>query len=361
MSQAKSVSSSRIAALDYLRGFFIVVIIIDHLWKFPSLWTFVTGEARLWMTAAEGFVIISGFLIGYVRGYKGLKLPFRTIAAKLFHRGIMLYIWLIIATCLFAAIKWYVDIVPYVPSPPVPVGDWHRLIIDTMTLQSSAIWVFFLSYYAAFLIMAIGFVWLLRRRLWWVALLTTVALFVAGHALSNGLLKWQLVFFVPSLAGYYFPQILAWWADQSTSRRSLYRNTILVTSAVLLVSSVACTFWPHISNTATAKALNEWFSIDFFGPLRVALAFVWFVALGFVFDAIAPKFPRYLAKLLYHFGTHSLTAYICHGLVICIINTLLAAIVVPINPLTNTLIGAAGVLLVYYFIRMPLVARVVPR
>ena len=82
MPQTKSTASQRIDAFDYLRGFFIVVIVIDHLWSFPSLWTFLTGEARLWMTAAEGFVLISGFLIGFIRGRKGLKLPFHDIAKK---------------------------------------------------------------------------------------------------------------------------------------------------------------------------------------------------------------------------------------------------------------------------------------
>lgn len=67
--------TNRLDYLDYLRGYFVVVIITDHLWRYPSLFSLITGEARLWMTAAEGFVMISGFLIGYVRGFKGRKNP----------------------------------------------------------------------------------------------------------------------------------------------------------------------------------------------------------------------------------------------------------------------------------------------
>lgn len=361
MSEQPTAPSRRIIAFDYLRGFFIAVIIIDHLWKFPSLWSFVTGEARLWMTAAEGFVMISGFLIGYVRGYKGLKLPFATVANKLLHRGLLLYIWSIIGTCVFAAIDWYLEIVPHVPSPPVPKGDWTQLIVDAATLKSSAVWIFFLTYYAAFLVMAIGFVWLLRHRLWWAALVSTTLLFVVGHLTGNELLKWQFVFFLPSFAGFYFPQISAWWSRQSDSRQKKYRVSIYLLSALLLILSIACVYPSPISQTAFATSLNQLFAIDTFGPLRVALALLWFVALAFLFDAIVPKIPRYIGKLLYYFGTHSLTAYICHGLIICVIDTLLVVFGVTENFLLNTALGAIGVVMVYYFIRIPLVARVVPK
>lgn len=63
-------------ALDYLRGYFIVVIIIDHLYRWPSALALLTGQGHLWFNAADGFVIVSGLMIGYVRGYKGLKLSY---------------------------------------------------------------------------------------------------------------------------------------------------------------------------------------------------------------------------------------------------------------------------------------------
>ena len=57
-------TNRRLLALDYLEVF-IVVIIVDHLWRWPNLFQFVSGRGELWASAAEGFVIISGLLIGY--------------------------------------------------------------------------------------------------------------------------------------------------------------------------------------------------------------------------------------------------------------------------------------------------------
>ena len=59
----------RIFELDLLRGFFVVIIIIDHLQLWPSPLRYLTGEGRLWVTAAEGFFLISGLLVGYIRGF----------------------------------------------------------------------------------------------------------------------------------------------------------------------------------------------------------------------------------------------------------------------------------------------------
>ena len=74
---------SRMLALDYLRGFFIVIIVIDHLWRWPNMFEYVSGRGELWASAAEGFVIISGLLVGYVRGYKNRNQPLLEVSKKL--------------------------------------------------------------------------------------------------------------------------------------------------------------------------------------------------------------------------------------------------------------------------------------
>jgi hypothetical protein len=361
MPQTKSTASQRIDAFDYLRGFFIVVIVIDHLWSFPSLWTFLTGEARLWMTAAEGFVLISGFLIGFIRGRKGLKLPFRDIAKKLFSRAAILYVWMIIATFVFAAIAWYLKIVPYVPTPDAKKGDWWGLFVDTATLHKPAVWIFFLAYYAIFLALSVGFIWLLRRRLWWVAALLSIATYIFGYVGDIGWMKWQLIFFAPALVGFYFPQLQRWWSHRAPARRQTMRRVIYGISIALLGLSIACVFVPAIAKSPFGATLNRLFDHDNFGILRIMIAGLWFVALAFLFDWLAPRLKNPLGRLVHYVGTHSLTAYICHGLIICLLNTIVTRLVVPENWFTNTILGALCVVLVYWFIRLPFVARIVPR
>lgn len=355
--------ANRLMALDFLRGYFIFVIILDHLWKFPSVWSLFTGEAKLWMTAAEGFVIISGFLIGYVRGYKGLKLPFTVVANKLFRRSALLYVWLVIASIVYAAINWYGEpVIPNVPSPTVPKFDWVALLTSTLTLQAPALWVYFLAYYAVFLFVGIGVIWLLRHNFWLAAITLSVLAYTLGIVADNEYLKWQIMFFLPAVAGFYFERIRAWWSNNTAHQKHVWPAWLYAVSAVLFAASAICVYTPGVEKTAVAQILNAAFDHDYFGPARVLVSMVWFVALAMLFTTIWPFLRRYTFGVLEYFGTHSLTAYICHGLIICAINTVIQPFNLPDNALLlNTLWGAVGVLAVYGFIKLPVVAKIVPR
>lgn len=56
----------RIEALDILRGLFLVVILINHIALFPNIFMLFTGKSELWFSAAEGFMTVSGVLVGYI-------------------------------------------------------------------------------------------------------------------------------------------------------------------------------------------------------------------------------------------------------------------------------------------------------
>jgi hypothetical protein len=350
----------RFLALDYLRGFFIVVIIIDHLWRFPSLWSIFTGEARLWVTAAEGFIIISGFLIGYVRGYKGLRLPFKQVARKLAARSGLLYLWVLIGSVVYAAIDWYVTIVPNVPSPTVQLSSWLEYIIRILTLQEAAVWVYFLLLYAVFIMASIGFVWLLRKNLWWVAVAISIALYIVGFMHSVPMLKWQIVFFMPALVGFYFNLIYAWWQSRTDRARTKITYASVGSTIILLFISFVSTYLNWLPFDLS-RTLNQAFSNDLMSPARVLFAYIVFVGYARVFTLLLPLLTTKKFAILHYFGTHSLTAYIAHGVILCVINTLLSFVAIPNNIINNTLIGIVTVLMVYWFIRIPLVARIIPR
>src|SRR5438445_144468 len=83
--------SSRILALDLLRGYLILVIASVHLSYYPSLLGIFDGRGQLWVSEAEGFFFISGLLIGIIRqrdiSRSGLALACR----KVLKRGFRLY------------------------------------------------------------------------------------------------------------------------------------------------------------------------------------------------------------------------------------------------------------------------------
>jgi hypothetical protein len=64
------IKKPRILALDLLRGYFLVSIILNHLQWYPNGLDWVAMRGSLLVSAAEGFFIISGILLGIVRGRK---------------------------------------------------------------------------------------------------------------------------------------------------------------------------------------------------------------------------------------------------------------------------------------------------
>lgn len=361
MSDKTSSSSGRLLSLDYLRGYFILVIIIDHLWKFPSAWALMSGQAKLWVTAAEGFVIISGFMIGYIRGRKGLKLPFPAIARKLISRAALLYAWMVIASMGYITLEWS-KLVPNIPYTKLPAGDYGEAFMQVVTGNQPHVWIHFLYLYAIFLALAVVAVYLLRHRQAWLLAAATLTAYLFGLILDVEWMKWQLIFFVPSIAGFYFENIRAWWQDCSDVVSHQLRSGLWALSGILLLFSILTSFAPW----ALPEAFNHWsagaFVIEGFSPLRVIVAGLWFVSLALIFERITPWLQRHTFGIIEYLGTHSLTAYIAHGYMICLVNYVFTAAVPAIWDIPyNTLLGLITILATYAIIRLPIIRSVLPR
>ena len=105
--KASASSVGRIVSLDLMRGWFLVIIILDHLTYFPNGLTFLTGDSRLAVSAAEGFFIISGLVLGIVRGAKLRRQPLAAATRLLWKRAGTLYLTSIIVTMLSLLISWF--------------------------------------------------------------------------------------------------------------------------------------------------------------------------------------------------------------------------------------------------------------
>src|SRR5919202_5860461 len=88
--------------LDYLRGFAVFAMVADHLGGASWLHA-LTGGNRFFVSAAEGFVLISGVVVGVVYGDRARREGLRAAAVKLLQRAWLLYavaVWLALATTL---------------------------------------------------------------------------------------------------------------------------------------------------------------------------------------------------------------------------------------------------------------------
>ncbi|MDB5162141.1 MAG: hypothetical protein JWM52_649 [Candidatus Saccharibacteria bacterium] len=357
MSKKVIEKKNRLLTLDYLRGFFIVVIIIDHFSRWPSILSFISGKALLWVTAAEGFVAISGLLVGYVRGYKNRDLPMKEVAMKLLRRAFLLYIWSVIASLIYTAIIWYVHFQGGAPGLPIEKGEWVELIYQTLTLKYTYLWVHYLTLYALFLAAAPIAIWLLRRnQAWLVILLSVIGLYV-GYLTNNQALQWQVMFFVPSVAGFYLEPMTKWWKQLASKVRTSLTISVISLTVVTIGISILFSFYSYGFESFANFVNNTIFAKETLTPWRTLMAFLWFTGFALTFNLLGTYIGKWFGWLLLPFGTRSLTAYILHGVAICLISYFTLS---GDNMIINSLLGIVCILVVWALIKIPAVQKIVP-
>lgn len=349
-------TQNRLETLDHLRGFFIVTIIIDHLSRYPTFFSFLSGNAQLWVTAAEGFVGISGLLVGYVRGYKNRHLAFKDVSRKLLRRALLLYVWSIIASIVYVAIIWYVPLQGGAQDTPMQKGDWQEFLFQLATLRFTYVWVYFLTLYAIFLAVSPIAIWLFRRNKAWVVAVLSFAFLGLGWVTHSEVLQWQFLFFIPSIIGFYLQSILAWWqALKRSNRIGIEVTTVTFTIITIAISALLAYYEPLEKIGEPIKSIL--FSKDSISLLRATMAFLWFSGYMFVFYRLRHIIKKTLNWLLIPLGTRSLTAYILHGVAMCVISFFTVA---GDNVWFNTLLGGIAVMITWALLNIPYVRRVVP-
>src|SRR5690242_540056 len=93
---------SRDARLDFLRGFCFLAMAIDHMGIFgPTTWLYaITANGEFYLSAAEGFVFISGLVMGMVYFKLITRDGIGKAVPKILHRVVKLY-WLAVGISLF--------------------------------------------------------------------------------------------------------------------------------------------------------------------------------------------------------------------------------------------------------------------
>lgn len=363
----------RIHELDLLRGFFILVIVVDHFQRWPSAFTYITGEGRLWVSAAEGLFIISGLLIGYLRGHKQRDLPLSTIAKGLAKRAAMLYVWAVgITFAVVAMSAWFAAGDPLVPSGPnvEQTASIGAYVWNVFTQSYSSDWIFFLRLYAIMLLASPFFIWLLRKGKWWVAAIISLLVYWLSFLFEQpeAAMQWQVLFFGAGLIGYKLDTIRQWLSTHTKARRIISVSVITTAITTMILSYFWVLGWNYVEspNSSISRdtyvAARNWLD-PLFGrnpmmPFRIILSFIWAAGLFAIFHYGRAFIMKWLGWLLILFGQRSLSAYCLQALFLMPVQFL-----VPVftSFWLNTLLTTGIVLVFWALLRLPLVQRYLPK
>ena len=202
-------------------------------------------------------------------------------------------------------------------------------------------------------------VWLIaKHHAWLVAFVSVVTWALFGHATGWQIFTaWQVVFMIGIIIGFYLPQIEALAKQIPKPKRTLLWWLVVSVAAisyglVILRFAVLPFIYPGISDAIP----SEWLSYldrESVGVARIGIGIVWFSALYLIFRRFEEWINSSTKGVLLLLGQNSLFVYSVEAFVIFSLDVFLPA---PHNSsiFGNTIIGAAGMALIYFVTRYKL-------
>lgn len=360
-----------------MRGFFLIAIIIDHIGFFPNYLDWWGMRGLLLSSTAEGFFLISGIILGIVRGAKLVKEPFKHVASLVLKRALTLYVTATVLVIGFTLIGWY-----FYPGNPdlkygiMDGGNVLRLIWETVTFQYIYGWADYLRLYAIFIAISPLALWLLRKGMWYIVLgLSLLVWFmfpIDFHSLqweTVALLQpvaWQLIFFTGLVIGFHWPDITAWWERH---RKYLVRYVAIPLIAVALVTFIWNVFavfagefivrnsWTQMLSDRAWELRLEEFHKEALPMARFALFMVWFWAAFLIVKYFEKPIVKYTGWLLLPFGTNSLYVYTLHAIILFFVHLYF----IDTIPIVNFLVTVGVIALIYLCVRTKFLFGIIPR
>jgi hypothetical protein len=346
--------SRRLLALDILRGFFLFAIIINHTPLSPQLTILATGAGQMAASAAEGFFLVSGLLVGYLYTPKIITNT-KLIVKKILKRAGLLYAISITTTLLFtfAALVSKVD-----PTGTLYTGSLldPSFLTRLFTLEYVYGWADFLSRYAVFMAITPAVLLLIAYGYTRLVFVCSLIVWILSPLLgSPEFTAWQLLFFGGAIAGSRFDQTRQWFASRSGIRylylvcslailTLAYSHyvTILYPNFVLPALNTLSLELPQaISNYLAGlyEMLRPALDKEYLGFVRVIAAFLWFVLLLSVFMKYEKKIDHYTFGILRFIGQNSLLVYVIHSIIIFIVASLVTLLQPNVGVVVNTIVG----------------------
>lgn len=211
--------SGRDLRFDFLRGFAVLAMVVDHL-AGPSVLYWVTGGNRFYTSAAEGFVFISGLIVGVVYRRLAEREGLGRALRRLLERAWQLYVLTIGLTLVVLPLSELLNL-PWARG--VDLSDPAGLVWSILVLHQTYYLVDIPLLYTLLLAVAPVALVLMSERRTWIVLAGSWALW-AGHQIfplrsdipwsieGNYLFyfsAWQVLFFTAMAMGYHRERLAA--------------------------------------------------------------------------------------------------------------------------------------------------------
>ena len=360
--------------VDLLRGFCIFAMVVDHFGGDSWLYA-VTGGNRFYVSAAEGFIFISGFIMGQAYRAKRDRSGLPAAMGDALKRARTLYLATVAMTLIFSALYLYTDIALWTGRDfGLGIDSWQEILVAALTLHYTYHGTDILAMYTILLMVAPLILLLLSIGEWWLVLVPSCLLWLAyqvypeeaavpwyiRHGENFPIAAWQVLFVTGHVLGFYRGAMTEWL------RRFRRVRVVLVAIGVAITLGLISLAW---------GAENGFFDIDpnvldesFFKVALRPARIVAFLSVAIVAYTSATylwvPLRRGLGWLMLPLGQAALYCYIVHFFLIVLVYNLAPALDSLLNQipqeLTNVSLQIAVVLLLWGLVRKRLLFGIIP-
>ncbi len=364
-------SGRRDLRIDFLRGFCAVAMVVDHVGGASFLYPF-TGGNRFFVSAAEGFIFLSGLLVGLIYGPRIVRDGLAAVQLHLLRRAFTLYLVTIGLTFTFVGLSrladmpWLQDTEPLTPQLVVALLTLHHTyyLVDVMLLYTLVLAIAPL----ALLLLHAGRTWIvlgLSAGLW--ALYQrfpaqTVVPWPIVHNDTFQITAWQVWFFGGMVIGYHRNRIWGWLS-------AIPRVPAMVVLALLAAALIALRLTDGaplaslLRQPSGPDLLDLLFGKDTVRPGRIVSFAVFFPLFYLALTELWRPLERALGWLMIPFGQNALYVYAMH-----LFAVYLSALILPFVPgfdrfvaWQNTPVQIAAVLGIWVLVKREVLFDVIPR
>jgi hypothetical protein len=382
----QQVAKGRDERIDFLRGMAILTVIINHV-AVRSLYLIFSVEAIGAISAAEGFILLSGIIIGLVYHKRIQQDGLRQSQSKLIQRAFQIYLVALITNLIVYFLQWFpkIDLSVLTSYTDVTTGIVYSLygsnpsvitfIGNILLLTYGPGQINILGLYIALLAVTPTILWLLQKNqpfvvvgMSWLlyafnAVHPTRALpFQSENAFP--VLAWQILFVHGVLAGYYrhkVRSILAGWTG----------CIILILAFILFL---ACCFfainnpWYDIPVLPRLALIPEttyyWIYSNFFGrtPLEIGRVINTFAVIGILYLVLTFCWipcQRIAGWLCVPLGQATLYIFIIHILFVLMVHNI--NILQHENIILNTVAHTVVIGIIWIMVRRKTLFQWIPR
>ncbi|HFV9293216.1 TPA: OpgC domain-containing protein [Serratia fonticola] len=374
--------------IDMLRGIALVMMVVAHT-EVLSILNVVTWERFGLTTGAEGFVILSGFMIGYLKRRELQTEPMLTVAYSLLRRAVTLYIVnvvIIVSILILSQLRFidtfevthFTDRFSDTSYSMFPVNEQVReaWFNEVIFLQIGPHQSQILGLYFFLLLVSPVILWLLKNKRIGVLIFLSTAAYVfyqfsrvrwtsAQFEFAFPLLAWQLIYVLGMCCGWYKEEIFS--LAKTQVGKGVLAGVVIFSLIMMFVAQNHTNPFlpPELMMHIIEPAEFNWFYQNFvakneLGPLRIANDFCLIITMYLLLTRYWMPINRLLGWFLIVLGQNSLYVFIVHVYVILFVTQFITFNLLEKRWIFNTFVHLSVLMVLWLMARYGVMRKIIP-